>query len=68
MYEVMNFLRLCVNLLKIKSAVTLEQVRDFRIKEQTICAIFIHFVAFLSISYTSISKAGNNLNFKTYRK
>jgi hypothetical protein len=53
---------------KIKSGVTLEQVselspnlfRDSRIKEQMICTIFIHFVPFLNISYTFLSKAGNN--------
>jgi hypothetical protein len=53
-----------VNVMKIESVVTFEGVielvpnvfRDFRIKKQTIYTIFIHFVPFLSTSYTSLSR------------
>jgi hypothetical protein len=49
--------------MKIKSAITFECVcelswnffRDFRIKEEKICTIVIHFVQFLSTSYTFLN-------------
>jgi hypothetical protein len=57
-----------VNLVEIKIAVIFERVselspdffRDFRIKEEAIYTVFIHFVPFLNMSYTSV----NSCTFK----
>jgi hypothetical protein len=59
----LTFIGSCVNLVKIRAAITSERVNelgpnffsDFRIKERTVYSICIYFVPLSGISYTFVS-------------